>query len=243
MSKANETEHERPKFDSNTREELRGLFVSALRKTHPKCRDEDADREAMVFVGCLEGISEYPGLVRQISAQEAEQRRKERVEAFANALDKLIDAGLGMDDTALGYAIWRGMSEVLKADDFDDEDRSHHERLKGFPSTLEAYEIQHDYAKRLRDFALGVRKAIKEMPSLDKESFEEKTAIFIEDYLGRVRIPFSTSDTGLAGKAFLAVMELAGKQMDRATYWLGKASKSERSWKRFIERIKERTGD
>ncbi|MEW6414747.1 MAG: hypothetical protein AB1482_05775 [Pseudomonadota bacterium] len=242
MGKANEDEHDHlPRFDDRTRNELMALFEKEYKTVWQQCRDDDAAREAGIFVACLEGLTRYS----LQSKPENEQRRKERVEAFANALDKLIDAGFAMDDPALGYAIWRGMSEVLKASNFDDEDRTHHDQMKGWPSISEAYEIQNNYATHLKDFALGVRHAIKELPDLDKGScsFEAQTARFIEDYLGRAGIQFSTSDTGLAGKAFLAVMELAGTQKGRATYWLGKATKSEDSWKHFLERINQRMTD
>lgn len=242
MGKADEAEHDhRPRFDDRTRNELMALFEKEYKNVWQQCRDDDAAREAWVFVACLEGLTKYSLQPKP----ENEQRRKERVEAFANALDKLIDAGLAMDDPALGYVIWRGISEVLKANDFAAEDRSNHEQMKGWTYISEAYEIQNNYATHLRDFALGVRQAIKELPELDKGSysFEAQTARFIEDYLGRTGIQFSTSDTGLAGKAFLAVMELAGTQKGRATYWLGKATKSEDSWKRFLERINQRMTD
>lgn len=235
MDKANEDEHDHlPRFDGRTRNELMALFEKEY-------KGGDAAIEAGIFVACLEGLTRYSLQPKP----ENEQRRKERVEAFANALDKLIDAGLAMDDPALGYAIWRGMSEVLKASNFDDEDRTHHDQTKGWSAISEAYEIQNNYAIHLRDFALGIRQAIKELPELDKGSysFEAQTARFIEDYLGRTGIQFSTSDTGLAGKAFLAVMELAGTQKGRATYWLGKATKNEGSWKHFLERINQRMTD
>ena len=236
MDKVNE-----PRFSSEIRNLLASNFSDAYLKANPNATKSAGDYEAEIYVRGLEGLVEVTAEAKP-RTPEKEQRRKERIEAFANALDRLIDTALDMDDPALGFAIWRGLAEAVKHDTSLDIGATPEEveKMKGLKSTLLAYELQTMHARDLQQFALGVRRAIKELPPKEEPSFSEMTAKWIEDYLGRIEIPFSTSDTGLAGASFLAVMELAGIPMDRATYWLGKAAKNPDSWQHFIERMKDK---
>lgn len=224
------------KFTDTTRRRLMKKYRAAYLEARPDgLRDADDDGE--VFVSCLEKMA--GDTARQ---PDKEKRRKERVEAFANALDRLVDAALAMDDPALGFAIWRGLLQTAKDASNPDSarDTAEVEAIAGYQSILNAYELQTQHANLFKTFAMGARLAIKELPPLDKKpySFEEQTAGFIEDYLGRREIRFTTSDTGLAGESFLAVMELAEVPIERASYWLGKAAQNPESWLNFMERMK-----
>lgn len=224
------------KFTDTTRQRLMVKYRAAYQEAHPDGL-RDADAAAEVFVSCLERMA--CGTARQ---PDKEKRRKERVEAFANALDRLIDAALAMDDPALGFAIWHGLLQTAKDASNPDSarDTAEVEAIAGYQSILIAYDLQTKHASDFQRFALGVRLAIKELPPLDKNlySFEEQTARWIEDDLGRCEIKFTTSDTGLAGESFLAVMELSGVMINRASYWLEKAAQNSESWLNFMERMR-----
>lgn len=222
------------KFTDTTRQRLMTKYRAAYLEARPDgLRDVDDDAE--VFVNCLERMAE--DTARQ---PDKEKRRKERVEAFANALDRLVDTALAMDDPALGFTIWRGLLQTAKdaANPDSARDTAEVEAIAGYQSILNAYALQTQHANLFKTFAMGARLAIKELPPLDKKSFEEQTAGWIEDYLGRREIKFTTSDTGLAGESFLAVMELAEVPIDRASYWLGKAAQNPESWLNVIERMR-----
>lgn len=221
-------------FPGTTRRRLIVKYRAAYLEARPDGL-RDADDDAEVYVSCLEKMA--GDTVRQ---PDKEKRRKERVEAFANALDRLVDAALAMDDPALGFVIWRGLLQTAKDATNPDSarDTAEVEAIAGYQSILNAYELQTQHANIFKTFAMGARLAIKELPPLDKKPFEEQTAKWIEDWLGRREIRFTTSDTGLAGESFLAVMELAGVPIDRASYWLGKAAQNPESWLNFMERIR-----
>lgn len=214
----------------------------------------------------------------------AEQRRKEKLEAFANATDNFLDAFLGVDDLAIGHALFSGLSEIAPLYEHTAEGpisiafanlletalangsygpfyrvimkgrqdadpngelglhRPMTERLNNIHVQFLAYDMQNFYVQHLRAFTLGIRKSLKNMPAMDKDgySFEFQTARFIEDYLARRQIDVTTSDTGLAGSAFIAIMELAGHKAPRAGYWIKKAKEHPESWTSFIKRSREK---
>jgi hypothetical protein len=225
----------RKEFDERTRKELAAAYSKALLQARPELKpaadpgpiagrpagpkhDPAADM-AEAFVCWLEGLTHEP----EPEAEE-QQRRVEKLEAVANALETFLDAVRKLDEPACGYALWRGLSEMAKGSEFSDNDRANVRGLEGIP----AISLAHDLQKRLSDFrafALGVRHAIKNLPKLDRwrYSFEEDTARGIERYLESRGIPFTTSETGLAGRAFHAVMRLAGRPVGKAGYYLAKA--------------------
>lgn len=222
------------RFDKATRVKLEKRFADEYKKSN-SADTEASLHEAGVFVECLEGFAEpFPEMQQQ-------DRRREQLEAFANALDRLVDAALALDDPALGYAVHSGMEELVSCGEYSDDDRAAVKGAAGFPAICMAYDVQHFYKNDISRFCLGVRRAVKTLPSLDKNYSDEfQTAKFIEDYLGRRGIQFTTSDTGLAGESFLATMALCGKEKTRAGYWLKKAVDHEDSWKNFTDRLTQR---
>jgi hypothetical protein len=214
-----------------TKKAITASFIKELKRANPDFYDPES--EAEIFIGCLEFIANNP-----YSKSDPQKKRREKIEAFANAVDRLIDAGLAADESSLGYAVWRGFTEAYSLSGCSESDRQVVARYEGMPSTSLIYDLQHRHKEMFSAFALGVRKAIGDLPSLDKEySDEQKTAEWIEEYLGRHKIKFSTSDTGLAGQSFLATMDLMGKNIKRAGYWL-KIAKNGDSWVKFIERMR-----
>jgi hypothetical protein len=187
----------------------------------------------MVIIGCLEAMVSDPAP----SVPEGQQRRKERVEAFSNALDKLIDAGFGMDDPALGFALWSGFKEIAS----NEAESEFVKSLAGFDSIRLAYSLQHAFKNDLSNFALGVRKSIKELPPLDRDNYsiETQLAKWLEEHFARWNIPFSTSETGLAGQLYNATMMLMsdGNHIAGAKYRLSQAANNPDSFANFIERM------
>lgn len=189
------------RFTDETRKKIIDRFVEELLEANDGFRDPQD--EAVIFVRCLEGMAEIP-----LSAPGKQKQRKERLEAFANALDRLLDTTFKADETSIAYAIWRGLQEVCSLPEFSDEDCTELAKHEGMPIIAAAHRLQHHHKSALSAFALGVRKSIPDLPPLDKcYSDELQTAKWIEEHLGRLNIPFSTSDTGLAGMSFLATMD------------------------------------
>jgi len=225
------------KFDATTRSALSQKFITALMEGNPGFTDFDgsADREGDLFVRCLEGIAENS---QYSVTRETQKRRRERVEAVANALDALIDYIGAVDDAALGYALWNGLNKASENEAiFSNADRSDVQMMEGMPSVLLAYRLQQGReAEALRSFADGVRGSIKTLPPLDKRQhdFIDQLAKFIEDYLARRNIQVTTSDTGLAGSALIATVELAELHAPRAGYRMKMANDSPDSWKNFV---------
>jgi hypothetical protein len=254
----------RVRFDADTRESLAQGFISECKKAHPNGSQDGVATEAKIFVGCLERFASTIPLERQLLEQvEPQQRRRERVKALANALDGVIDIAVGMDDASLSFAIFRGIEEliaehpeesVLRIQSGWTEDRG----LRPEESVLRRIQAGWTGDRGLRPardlknaksefaaFVHGVRKAVEEleMPSHARRSAEEHLAAWIEDYLGRIGLPFTTTDTGFSGSAFMATMALvdgAGALDKTAKNVLRKAANSEESWKNFAAIIHSR---
>lgn len=224
------------KFPAIIARTLREKFASELLKVKPNFAPTVVKMECDIFVGHLEGLA---ALLPLYKPYEKHQRRRERVEAFANALDRLIDAAQGMDDASLGFSIWKGMTEMAQGPRFSDDDRTSVKSREGQSASEYAFILKTEYRDDLQQFALGVRKAINELPELDgKYTAPKQLAKSIEDILERHRIPFTTSDTGLAGTAFLAVMDLMGATQSSAKYRLKVAAENPDSWHNFMQRMR-----
>jgi hypothetical protein len=239
--KAGSLRAHRLEFDEHTRVRLHAAFRKEYLRSRARISTADfrnrADSEAKVFVRCLERLAQARHVYENVQDQ---KKRRELTEAFANSLDRCIDSALNMDDPSLGYALWRGFEEMVKHPDFSDDDRQAVASSKGYQAAMYAYELQHFYRSHLARFVSGVRCAIRELPPLDISSFEKSTARWIEKYLEGQWIPFSTSDTGLAGEAFLAVMQLAGAKDTGAKYRLSEAAKDQNSYKAWITSMRSR---
>lgn len=88
-----------------------------------------------------------------------------------------------------------------------------------------AHDVQNLYLVHVTQFAEGLRSSIRTLPPLDTDLYSPAYTVAetIESLLSQLWIEISTSDTGLAGTAFAATMELAGFKTPRAGYWLKKA--------------------
>lgn len=235
----------RAQFADATRERLKNRFVTEWLRVHPHDGDDIAAEEARIFLCCLEDIAATFPLQRKYVEIEPQQRRRERMEALANALDNLIEVVGGMDDAALGFAVYRGLGEMAAEQKIEHPEwRAIQDQWAGNRGLWPA-RVMKDAKPQFAAFALGVRRAIPalEMPAHAKRSPEESLAVFIEDQLGGMRLPCTTSDTGLAGLAFLETLALAdGDAALNATAknWLQKAVKSKASWRQFVGNISAR---
>ena len=248
--------------------------MDALIAAHPSvCRDHAGD-EADIFVGCLE---ELAATLTVGAGAVSEQRRKEKLKAFVNAAESLLDAMSGVDDLALGNALFCGLQEVacLCPEDgpmtvafaglletglatgvyapsyraimsgremagLADTTARVVNSLNSYHMQCLSYDLQKLYAKHLGAFALGLRKSLDSVPPMDKGSYSppHQVATWLEDYLGRLQIEVTTSDTGLAGSAFIATLDLAGITPPSAGYWLRKAKADPESWAAFVLRMR-----
>jgi len=275
-------------FSDRVRSDLLERFVSGWMNLRPDSWVDGVRNEAEIFVSCLECVASR--LASHGEEAPAEQSRKEKLEAFANALERLIDAMGKLDDLALGHALMSGLQEaaslyredqagpvssafagLLEAGLASGAYARSYSVIHGGPAPVEitsgpekrrtwrlskrlpavsrltdysvqclAYDLQTIYARNLAAFSLGVRLGLDGAPAMDKGGYSApfQVARWLEDYLGRIGL-FSTSDTGLAGVAFSAVLELSGAGASRANYWLRKAKESEGSWSAFVERSRD----
>lgn len=234
-STTEEASVQEPRFDDATRKLLEQKFVAKYQAADKSVSDDGAERSADEFVECLQGFA------RAWPAWSSQKRRREQVEALANALDAVADAAFRMDDPALGYALYKGLLGMVGGPQFSADDRGFVESLAGYESIFTAYRIQHEHRADIERFCLGVRSAIKQLPGMDKRYCTEfQAAKFIEDYLARRGIGVTTSDTGLAGSAFMATMALAGLDVQRAGYWIKLARDDGDSWGSFMKRLQDR---
>lgn len=244
-----EDSYQRLRFDPTTRRDLAGRYEKEWRKAMKAVGsqfiDEDTQGAAEEYVSALEIYAEH---ARDLLADEpdGQKRRREKVEALANALDNVIQAALNLDEPALGFALWRGIKEMQAADlDTTQADREWLQRVEGWPTLQLVHDLRRDGQPALQNFALGVRKAIGELPGLDRhtQSVGETIARQIEETLERSGIAFTTSATGLAGRSFHAVFDLAGAAETPADYQLRKAKDHPDSWRNFIQRMRDRFRD
>ncbi len=119
-------------FPEATRTQLESKFISAWLNKRPEAWKEQAKEEAYIFIEALERGSEHAHLY--LKKATAEQQRKERLEAFANAADRLLDTLLKLDDLALGHALFSGLLETAKLY----EQKSESQTSTAFANFLEA---------------------------------------------------------------------------------------------------------
>ncbi|MBS1191495.1 MAG: hypothetical protein H6R10_3287 [Rhodocyclaceae bacterium] len=228
------------RFSANTSSCLEDRFNKSYLKANPDfySRPESVN-EAMVFVRYLEGMASF---VAMVSAEERvkQEARRERAESLLNGLSKIIDAMQSLDDAALGFLLAGGFEQIEK--DFPDTRLPSPMRDNTFALMVLARDMKKTCAGELASMHLGMTNGLLNLPITDADFARPQFMVAhkLEDYLGRLNIKFTTTETGLAGISFHAVMELAGIECNKAGYWLTKAAKHEKSWASFIAKLKER---
>ncbi|MDP2826701.1 MAG: hypothetical protein Q8O52_28935 [Sulfuritalea sp.] len=234
------------RFTTETRERLTACFARECLKAHPTADKAQISDEANQFIGCLERFAASIPQLRKLSSFEINQRRQERLEALANALDRVIDVAAEMDDATLGFAMYRGLGNATAGADDREGNllQELHVDWSGDKGLWRAHDLK-NLKPQMAAFALGVRRAVPDLvvPDSAREKPEEMLATLIEEQLGRMGMSCAATDTGLAGTAFLETMALTdGSQAltKTAKNWLAKAAKSKRSWRQFIATINAR---
>lgn len=224
-------EVKRLKFPEHTKRELYQAVLKALSETLPS---DDIEAQAERFFKYLEGIATDYAQDGTDAAPRAQQR-KEKLEAFANAFDKMLDAMSSVDRLALGHALMQGMKKATEQDAPPHLPDSHaYQKLQaaqagGLGDLIElrlGTDAQSTYRRYLSDFSLGIRQSANTLPDLDRTVCNDnfQIACWMLDLFDEMQLPFTTSDTGLAGKAFNATLSLAGRNPPRAGYWLRMAA-------------------
>lgn len=235
-------EVKRLKFPEHTKRELYQAVLKALSETLPS---DDIEAQAERFFKYFEGIANDYAQDGTDAAPRAQQR-KEKLEAFANAFDKMLDAMSNVDRLALGHALMQGMRKATEQDAPPHLPDSHaYQKLQaaqdgGLGELLElrlGTGAQGAYRRYLSDFSLGIRQSISTLPDLDRTVRNEnfQIACWLLDLFGSMQLPFTTSDTGLAGKVFSATLTLAGRNPPRAGYWLRMAASNRDRMDRFTK--------
>lgn len=212
----------RLRFDEHTHKRLAGLFTEAY-----KGRDffpNTTDFEVAVTLGLLE---KYAEAIRELqkSQPERQKRRRERAESLVAHLEGAIDQLKALDDAALGYLSWRGFEEVSQVRGEPNE------FPEGIEACIKAFQWRETNIDALATFALGMRKAIDDLPQhplntsgkgypLYAVPTELSIAMRIENLFSRQKLNFSVSDSGLAAECLRAVYQLGGLDIDRVDHWL-----------------------
>lgn len=218
------------------RRELRAAFRDALMSAQSSLNSQSAEEEADLFVRSLDDIAEYAFEMHARQSEEQE-RRRDKVESMVKAATRLAGVMKSLDDASLGHLLASAVDEIGAGlgEEWIAE--------RGLPGNSVAWMFLADELKcevdRLAPLLVaGLTRGAETLPriSLDSKRPEFMVAAWLEDWFGRSRIPFSTTDTGLAGRAFHAVMQMAGVEKEKAGYWLAKARDSDQSWSNFLAR-------
>lgn len=220
-------EYRRLEFDPYTRAELEEEFKRQF-NVGRTLSPSDIDFEAKVFIGTLQNYADGIPAFQRMKPPE-QKRRREKVRALANTLEKLHEALTCMDSAALGFALWCGLREV------ESTGLGSNPLPPGMPAVIEASVLRGDALPFLAAFSCGVQKAIKELPS-HEFNFLLKTALAVERTFFDYQLPFTVSNSGFAATCLRAVFKLGGLEIDRVDYWLTEARDSEDSMIALIKR-------
>ncbi|MEQ6331030.1 hypothetical protein VLF92_22245 [Pseudomonas chengduensis] len=156
--------------------------------------------------------------------------------AMTEAFASLLETGLATGVYAPSY---RAIMYGRRMSGQEGESAPLVSNLSSYHMQCIAYDLQKLYAKHLRAFALGLRKSLADVRPMDKGGYSPpyQVAKWLEDHLGRLQIEITTSETGLAGSAFTATLELAGITPPAAGYWLRKAKSDPEAWGAFVKRM------
>lgn len=224
------------KFSEKDRKDIGSKFYKSMKKACPSCYQDDLERETGIF---LKMIEDWAFHALEISCEEKrfQDARKEDSNAFINAISRALDTMSALDDAALGYLLSAGFEQVESVR----PNETIPIEFKGntFAFMALANDLKSTHSDWLRTFHEGMSVALRKLPKVSKEMATPQFAIaaLIEDYLGRLKVSFSTTETGLAGSVLHAVMTMADIEMGKAGYWLDKAKKHENSWCNFTARI------
>lgn len=160
----------------------------------------------------------------------------EKIGPVAEAFGAMLETGLATGAYAPSY---RAIMFGRQMADQQSESAPIVSNLSSYHMQCIAYDLQNLYAKHLRAFALGLRKSLADVQPMNKGSYSPpyQVAKWLEDYLGRLQIEITTSETGLAGSALIATLELAGINHPAAGYWLRKAKSDPEAWGAFVKRM------
>ncbi|SFF19578.1 hypothetical protein [Nitrosomonas sp. Nm166] len=232
------------RLDSKTRKILSRKLKEAMQATFSEELPVDYDFEVLVMVGILERTAEGILWSQEIELRiENQQRRRERVESLAIHIEGAIEQLKQIDTAALGFIAWRGFEEISKAEGVPNE----------FPSGMEAVmnaELwRESNISAMTNFALGIRKAIAELPLLPSRnegkdtplyalSKELSAAVMVERLFLERGLNFTISNSGLAAECLRAVYTLAELDIDRVDYWLKKARDRYDSMTSYYSRLR-----
>lgn len=226
------------RFSDADRLDISRAYCEALRKSaNPGTPDVESESE--IFVRMLESWGRY-AIDVICMARQAQERRKEMANSFVLAFSKMLDTANALDDAALGYLLSSGFEQV--AEKYPSETIPKAMKNNSIAFMALANDLKTTYSDWVRSFSAGMAMSLKALPHIDRDSSSPEfvVAAALEDYLGRRSMPFSTTETGLAGKSLHAVMRMAGIELGKAGYWLDKAKRHTNSWASFAARMKER---
>lgn len=241
---------DRALFCEAARLRIQNGFVDSLTKTG---RDGNKVIWQVMRDGFIDNLEDLAADIRSRKPDDSPQRRAEKLDALYNSLTNLVSCVENIDDIALGHALFCGLRKAGALEESNIDSRTAKDFMgfvrslilhgpyriihSGGPHldllsvlgaeafNLAAFNLKNTYADRLRLFTLGVLKSKSEIPKINNgyHSAPLCVAEFIWSRLTTFKMKPSTSDTGFAGTVFSETLELIGRPVPRAGYWLRKA--------------------
>lgn len=201
--------------------------------------------QAATFARIVEGWIDAIPLFQAI-APEPQKARTRTLESVANALMKL-DQSLGeLDSGALGYWYAKVVDtlalegiQVSAADDRITSMQEHPLR-----AVVEAGELRQALRKVFAVTVSATQAAKAELPKFDRTESDVRlmTALQLERLVLEHQIAFETKESGFAAMVLQMIFEVAGIEVEKVGYWLGRALKDERSHAKWLQSLHDRAG-
>lgn len=241
ISKVNDSINQaiKSRLSDESTQDIRNSFIKELNK-HSK-GEIDAETEADIFIRMLSNWAEY-AVITHVNTRQEQERRRELANSLSLAFSKVLDTAVQLDDAALGHLLASGFEQIAK--DFTKETIPPEMENNAFSFLLLADQLRNQYFPQMKSFCAGMYVAVNTLPRISPDSSTPQFVIAasLEEYLGRLGIPTTTTETGLAGKSLHTVMAMAGIEISKAGYWLEKAKKSPNSWTAFADRLNKQGG-
>lgn len=233
------------KFTKLQLAELKSAYV----RFHPRSADKNlltheqdgVEFEAGVFVKTIEDWGAAIDVFRD-NMPEEQKARKRSMESINVALLKLDQALAELDTDALGYwyghvvdAVAKSGLQLSAADNRLVSMLNHPVR-----ATVEGLELRRDLRAIINASVTATTAAADRLPKFDRVRYDPRytTAVALERFIIEHSIAFDSTENGFAAICLRAMLDLAGVEYEKISYWLKKAEDNEDSHARWLQRMR-----
>lgn len=202
--------------------------------------------EATIFARIVESWADSIALFQAI-APKSQKTRTRALDSVANAFSKLDQSLAQLDSGALGY--WYAkVTDALESNDLDSyEPEPQRASMQSQPmrAVVEAGELRQSLRKAIAAIVEATKNAKSDLPKFDHPENDVRltTALQLERLIIEHQIPFETKESGFAAIVLRMMFDLAGIEVEKVGYWLNRASEDDRSYARWLQRLRDRQGD